>query len=59
MKKVLKVIAIVIAIAGFCAAAYAIVKKVLDKKNNEPEEVEEDYVSASMLDDEFVTETVA
>lgn len=58
MKKVLKIIAIIVAIAGIAAAAYAIVKKFLDKKEAEAP-AEEDYVSASMVDDEFVTETVA
>ncbi|MBQ6165258.1 MAG: hypothetical protein IK118_02195 [Clostridia bacterium] len=58
MKKVLKVIAIIIAIAGCAAAVYAIVKKFLDKKEVEAP-VEEEYVSADLADDEFVTETVA
>lgn len=58
MKKILKVIAIVIAIAGLAAAVYAIVKKFLDKKEAEAP-AEEEYVSADLTDDEFVTETVA
>ncbi len=58
MKKVLKIIAIVVAIAGIAAAVYAIVKKFLDKKETETP-IEEEYVSADLADDEFVTETVA
>ena len=58
MKKFLKIIAIVVAIAGIAAAAYAIVKKVLEKKQALGN-TEENYVSCSCGDEDFVTETVA
>ncbi|MBQ6019777.1 MAG: hypothetical protein IJL26_06305 [Clostridia bacterium] len=58
MKKVLKVIAIIVAVAGIAAAVYAIVKKFLDKKEAEVP-AEEEYVSADLADEDFVTETVA
>jgi len=58
MKKVLKVIAIISAIAGVATAIYFAVKKFMEKKqqigNNE-----ENYVSCSCCDEEFISETVA
>lgn len=58
MKKFLKVIAILSAIAGAAAAVYIILQKI--KAKNAPASYDEDnYVSCSCLDDEFVSETVA
>lgn len=58
MKKLLKVIAVLAAIAGAIAAVYVIINKI--KAKNAPSGYdEENYVSCSCLDDEFVTETVA
>ncbi|MCI5538594.1 MAG: hypothetical protein PUG93_04440 [Oscillospiraceae bacterium] len=58
MKKLLKVIAVISAIAGVAAAIYLAVKKFTEKKqqigNNE-----ENYVSCSCCDEEFISETVA
>lgn len=58
MKKVLKILAIVAAIAGACAAVYVVVTKFMEKKQKIGN-TEENYVSCSCYDDEFVTETVA
>lgn len=45
-KKVLKVIAIVLAVAGVVAGAYFLIKKISDKKKAEADS-EENYVSCS------------
>lgn len=58
MKKVLKVLAIVAAIAGACAAVYVIVTKFMEKKQRIGN-TEENYVSCSCFDEDFVSETVA
>ena len=58
MKKVLKVLAIVAAIAGACAAVYVIVTKIMEKKQRIGN-TEENYVSCSCFDEDFVSETVA
>ena len=58
MKKALKVIGIIVGIAGVIAAVYALVQKYMEKQqqigNNE-----ENYVSCSCCDEDFVSETVA
>ena len=57
MKKFLKVIGIIAAIAAACAAVYVVIEKI--KAKNAPKGYDEDnYVSCSCLDDDFVTETV-
>lgn len=58
MKKLLKVLAIVAAIAGACAAVYVIVNKIMEKKQRIGN-TEENYVSCSCFDEDFVSETVA
>ena len=58
MKKLLKVLAIVAAIAGACAAVYVIVTKFMEKKQRIGN-TEENYVSCSCFDEDFVSETVA
>lgn len=58
MKKVLKILAIVAAIAGACAAVYVIVTKFMEKKQRIGN-TEENYVSCSCFDEDFVSETVA
>ena len=58
MKKVLKIMAIVAAIAGACAAVYVIVTKFMEKKQRIGN-TEENYVSCSCFDEDFVSETVA
>ena len=50
LKKVLKVVGIIVAIAAAVAGVYLLVTKLLERKNSEPGEV--DYVSCSCLDDE-------
>ncbi len=58
MKKFLKILAIISAIAGVAAAAYVVIQKI--KAKNAPSGYdEENYVSCSCLDDEFTAETVA
>ena len=59
MKKVLKILAVIAAIAGACAAVYVIVNKVMAKKQSIPSNDYENYVSCSCCDDDFVSETVA
>ncbi len=58
MKKVLKVIGIIAAIAAAVAAIYVIINKI--KEKTAPQGYDEDnYVSCSCLDEDFVSETVA
>lgn len=59
MKKVLKVLAAIAALAGACAAVYVVVNKVMAKKQSIPSNDYENYVSCSCCDDDFVSETVA
>lgn len=59
MKKALKVIAILAAIAGAMVAGYIIVKKYVDSKKVVIGNDAENYVSCSCCDDSFVSETVA
>lgn len=58
MKKFLKVLAIVSAIAAAAAAVYVAVTKFMEKKQRIGN-TEENYVSCSCCEDEFVSETVA
>ncbi len=58
MKKVLKIVGIIAAIAAVAAAIYFIIKKI--KAKHAPQGYDEDnYVSCSCLDEDFVSETVA
>ncbi len=58
MKKFFKVLGIIAAIAAAAAAVYVAVEKI--KAKNNPQGYDEDnYVSCSCLDDDFVSETVA
>ncbi len=58
MKKFLKVLGIITAIVAAAAAIYVVVQKI--KAKNAPEGYDEDnYVSCSCLDDDFISETVA
>ena len=57
MKKVLKIIGIIAAIAAAAAAVYVVIEKI--KAKNEPKGYDEDnYVSCSCLDEDFISETV-
>ncbi len=58
MKKFLKILAIVAAIAAAAAAVYVAVTKFMEKKQKIGN-TEENYVSCSCCDEEFVKETVA
>ena len=59
MKKVLKVIGIIAAVAGAIFGVYVIVKKYVDSKKVVIGNDAENYVSCSCCDDSFVSETVA
>lgn len=59
MKKVLKVIGIIAAVAGAIFGVYVIVKKYVDSKKVVIGNDAENYVSCSCYDDNFVSETVA
>lgn len=58
MKKFLKVLAVIASIAGVAAVIYTAVNKFMEKKQRIGN-TEENYVSCSCCDDEFVSETVA
>lgn len=58
MKKVLKIIGVIAAIAAAVAGAYVVIQKI--KAKNAPQGYDEDnYVSCSCLDEDFISETVA
>lgn len=58
MKKVLKIVGIIAAIAAAAAAVYVVIEKI--KTKNAPQGYDEDnYVSCSCLDEDFISETVA
>ena len=59
MKKALKVIAIIAAIAGAAFGAYVLVKKYVDSKKVVIGNDAENYVFCSCCDETFVSETVA
>lgn len=59
MKKVLKVIGIIAAVAGAIFGVYVIVKKYVDSKKVVIGNDAENYVSCSCCDANFVSETVA
>ncbi len=59
MKKVLKVIGIIAAVAGAIFGVYVIVKKYVDSKKVVIGNDAENYVSCYCCDDNFVSETVA
>ena len=56
MKKALKVIAIIVAIAAVAVAAYILIKKYVDSKRVVIGNDAENYVSCSFCDDSFVSE---
>ena len=58
MKKALKVIGIIVGIAGVIAAVYALVQKYMESQQ-QIGNTEENYVSCSCCDEDFVSETVA
>lgn len=59
MKKALKIIAIVLAVAGAAFAAYVLIKKYVDSKKVVIGNDAENYVSCSCCDEDFLSETVA
>lgn len=58
-KKVLKVVAIISAIAAAIAGIYVAVTKLIEKKNAKDADSRENYVSCSCFDADFISETVA
>lgn len=54
IKKILKIVGIIAAIAGAIAGIYYVVTKVLPCKNSAAEDDSEDYVSCSCCDEEPV-----
>ena len=59
MKKALKIIAIVVAVAGAAFAAYVLIKKYVESKKVVIGNDAENYVSCSCCDEDFLSETVA
>ena len=58
MKKLFKFLGVLAAIAAAAAAVYVVIEKI--KAKNAPQGYDEDnYVSCSCLDDDFVSETVS
>ena len=58
MKKFFKFLGVLAAIAAAAAAVYVVIDKI--KAKNAPQGYDEDnYVSCSCLDDDFVSETVS
>jgi hypothetical protein len=58
MKSFFKVLGVLAAIAAVAAAIYVVLQKV--KAKNTPESYDEDnYVSCSCLEDDFISETIA
>lgn len=58
MKKFFKFLGVLAAIAAVAAAVYVVIEKI--KAKNAPQGYDEDnYVSCSCLDDDFVSETVS
>ena len=57
MKKVLKMIAVLAAVAGAVIGVVALVKKYVDSKRVVIGNDAENYVSCSCCDNDFVTET--
>lgn len=59
MKKALKIIAILAAVAGAAFGIYILVRKYVESKKVVIGNDAENYVSCSCCDDTFVSETVA
>lgn len=59
MKKALKVIAIITAVAGIAVTAYVLIKRYVESKRVVIGNDAENYVSCSCCDDSFLSETVA
>ena len=59
LKKILKVFAIIAAIAGAAAAIYFAIQKLTGGKSAAAEDDFENYVSCSCCDDDLISETVA
>lgn len=59
LKKILKILGVVAAVAGVVAGVYVLVKKLCAKKNAKCEDDKENYVSCSCCDVDFVSEQPA
>lgn len=58
-KKILKVVAIIVAIAAAIAGIYVAVTKIIEKKKIKNADDRENFVSCSCEDVDFISETVA
>ncbi len=58
-KKILKVVAIIVAIAAAVAGIYVAVTKIIEKKKIKNADDRENFVSCSCEDVDFISETVA
>ena len=56
-KKVVKIISIIAAVVGAIAGIYAVVTKLIEKKNTKDADNRENYVSCSCFDKDFISET--
>ena len=56
-KKILKVFAIIAAVAAAAYGIYLAVTKLIEKKNAKEEDSRENYVSCSCFDADFISET--
>ena len=58
-KKILKIVAIVVAVAAAIAGIYVAVTKIIEKKKIKNADDRENFVSCSCDDVDFISETVA
>lgn len=58
-KKILKIVAIVVAVAAAIAGIYIAVTKIIEKKKIKNADDRENFVSCSCEDVDFISETVA
>lgn len=58
-KKILKIVAIVVAVAAAIAGIYVAVTKIIEKKKIKNADDRENFVSCSCEDVDFISETVA
>ncbi len=59
IKKIIKIVSIIVAVAAAIAGVYVAVTKLIECKKLKNADDRENYVSCSCCDSEFVSETVA
>jgi hypothetical protein len=57
IKKIVKVLAFIAAVAAAAYGVYVAVTKLIEKKNAKAEDSRENYVSCSCFDADFISET--